>query len=122
MFMGERMEVGLALLAERLSAEKVHMCPHHAGCPEEAAMGRMAYAAARSDADRVATGDAGTVTIEPVLVPPNADRDARFQVQFLQDMLHVLLHGAGTASQNLSYLRVALPGCDPFRHLKLALR
>lgn len=115
------MEVGFALLGERLSAEKVHERPHHAGCSEEAAMGRMAYAAAGSNANRFAAGEAGTVTSEPVLVPPNADRDARFQVQFLQDMLHVLLHGAGTASQNLSYLRVALPGCDPFHHLKLAL-
>jgi hypothetical protein len=35
--------------------------------------------------------------IEPVLVPPNADRYAGFQVEFLQDMLHVLLHRAGTA-------------------------
>ena len=85
-------------------------------------MGRMAYAAAGSDARSFAAGEAGTVTIEPVLVPPDANRDARFQVKFLQDMLHVLLHRAGTASQNLSYLRVALPGRDPFHDLKLALR
>ena len=85
-------------------------------------MGQMAYAGAGSAPGRFATGEAGTVTIEPVLVPPNADCDARFQVQFLQDMLDVLLHGAGTASQNLSDLRVALPGCDPFHDLKLALR
>lgn len=85
-------------------------------------MGRMAYAAAGSDANRIAAGEAGTVIIDPVLVPPNADGDARFQVQFLQDMLHMLLRGAGTTSQNLSYLRVAFPGCDPFHHLKLALR
>lgn len=85
-------------------------------------MGRMAYAAAGSDANRFGAGEAGTVTIEPVLVPPNANRDARFQVQFLQDMLDVLLHGAGTASQNLSYFRVALPGRDPLHHLALALR
>ena len=116
------MEIGLALLRERLSAETVHEGPHHAGCREETAIGRMAYAVARSGANNFGAGEAGTVTSEPVLVPPNADRDARFQVQFLQDMLHVLLHGAGTASQNLSYLRVALPGCDPFHHLKLALR
>jgi hypothetical protein len=75
-----------------------------------------------SGANRLGPGETGTVIREPVLVPPNANRDARFQVQFFQDMLHVLLHGAGTASQNLSYLRVALPGCDPFHHLKLALR
>jgi hypothetical protein len=82
----------------------------------------MAYAAAGSSANRFGADEAGTVTSESVLVPPNADRDARFQVQFLQDMLDVLLHGAGTASQNLSYLRVPLPGCDPFHHLKLAFR
>lgn len=85
-------------------------------------MGRMAYAVAGSDPGRFATGEAGTDTIEPVLVPPNADRDARFQVKFLQDMLHVLLHGAGTASENFSYLGVALAGCDPFHHFHLALR
>jgi hypothetical protein len=86
------------------------------------AMGQMAYAAAGSDANRFGASETGTVASEPVLVPPNADRNAGFQVQFLEDMLHVLLHGAGTASQNLSYLRVALPGGDPFHHLKLALR
>ena len=85
-------------------------------------MGRMAYAAAGSDANRFGGSETGTVASEPVLVPPNADRDARFQEQFLEDMLHVLLHSAGTAAQNLSYLRVALPGCDPFHDFKLALR
>ncbi|MEN3370781.1 MAG: hypothetical protein V7609_2924 [Verrucomicrobiota bacterium] len=38
-----------------------------------------------------------TFDIEPVLVPPDTDRYARFQVKFLQDMLHVLLHRAGAA-------------------------
>lgn len=38
-----------------------------------------------------------TFDIEPVLVPPNTNRYARFQVEFLKDMLHVLLHRAGTA-------------------------
>jgi hypothetical protein len=122
LFMGRNEYLGVALLGEGLSAGKVHERPHHAGCLEEAAMGRMAYVAAGSDANRFAVGEGGIVTVEPVFVPPNADCDARFEVQFFQDMLNVLLHGAGTASQNLSYLRVALSGCDPFHHLKLALR
>jgi hypothetical protein len=64
----------------------------------------------------------GAFTLKPSLVPPNADRNARFQVQFLEDVLHVLLHGAGAALENLADLAVALSGCNPFYHFKLALR
>lgn len=56
-----------------------------------------------------------------MLVPPNADGDARFEVQFFQDVLHVLLHGAGAAPKNFADLGVALAGGDPFHHLELAL-
>jgi hypothetical protein len=116
------MEVGFVLLAERLSAGKVHerRIMRDVGKRWQWAEWRTPWPG--SGASRFGVGEAGTVISEPVLVPPNADRDARFQVQFLQDMLHVLLNGAGTASQNLSYLRVAFPCCDPFHHLKLALR
>jgi hypothetical protein len=61
------------------------------------------------------------VAIAPMFVPPNADRDARFQVQFFQDMLHVLLHSAGAAPKNLSDLGIAFPSRDPFHYLTLAL-
>jgi len=56
-----------------------------------------------------------------VLVPPDADRDAGFDVQFLQDMLDVLLDGAWAAPENFADLGVALPSRDPFHDLKLAL-
>jgi hypothetical protein len=62
-----------------------------------------------------------TFDIEPVLVPPNTDRYARFEVEFLQDMLHVLLHRAGTALQNFSDLAITLSGSDPFHHFYFAL-
>jgi len=71
---------------------------------------------------RFTAGEVGSVAIDPVFVPPNADRDARFQVQFLQDMLHVFLHGARAALQNFSDLGIALAGRDPFDHFELALR
>jgi hypothetical protein len=60
--------------------------------------------------------------LEPALVPPNADGGARFPVEFLQNVLHVLLHGARAASKNFADLPVALPGGDPFYHFELALR
>src|SRR5688572_25303372 len=56
-----------------------------------------------------------------MLVPPDADRDARFEVQFFEDVLHVLLHGARAAAKNFADLGVALPGSDPFHDLELAL-
>ena len=65
------------------------------------------------------TGD-GAVSIDPMLVPPNADGDARFHVQLLQNMLDVLLHGARAASENLSDLGIAFSGRDPFHHFALA--
>lgn len=70
---------------------------------------------------RFAAVEVRSIAIDPVLVPPNADRDARFQVQFLQDMLHVFLHRAGAALQNLSDLGIALSRRDPFDHFELAL-
>jgi hypothetical protein len=67
-------------------------------------------------------GAAGSFAVEPALIPPNADCDPRFQMKFLQDVLNVLLHGAGTAAQDLPDLTVSLRGRDPFHHFKLALR
>jgi hypothetical protein len=61
-------------------------------------------------------------TIEPALVPPAADSGARFDVELLEDVLHVLLHRARTASDYLRDLAVAFPFSDPFHHFKLTLR
>ena len=86
-------------------------------------MGRMAYAAAFGlTASGIPAGGCGTISVGPVLVPPNANRDACFEVQFFQDVLHVLLHGAGAAPKNLADLGVALAGRDPLHDLELALR
>jgi hypothetical protein len=64
----------------------------------------------------------GIFTLKPTLVPPNADCYARFQVQFFQDMLHVLLHGAGAAPENLTDLAVAFSSRNPLYYFALALR
>lgn len=80
----------------------------------------MAYAAARLIASRFPARQLRSVAVSPLFVPPDADRDARFEVQFLEDMLHVFLHSAGAAAQDLSDLGVALPGRDPFHHFELA--
>lgn len=66
-------------------------------------------------------GAGGLFAVEPLFVPPNADGNAGFHLQFLQNVLHVLLHGARTASKNFSNLAVALASGDPFYHFELAL-
>src|ERR1700686_5820476 len=87
---------------ERRSAGgNVHGRAHYARWAGKRAMGRMAYARATATADSFARGAAGTVAVELALVPPNADIGARFQVQFVEDMLDVLLHRARAARQNL---------------------
>ena len=58
-----------------------------------------------------------TIAIPTVFIPPNADSDPRFQVQFLQNVLHVLLHGAGAAAKNLADLGITLRSGDPFYDL-----
>jgi hypothetical protein len=75
-----------------------------------------------SNANQPPPSPGGTFDPKPAFVPPNADSDSRLHVEFLQDVLHVLLHGAGAASKNLADFSVALPGCDPFDDLELALR
>jgi hypothetical protein len=63
---------------------------------------------------------ARTFPLESTFVPPNADRDARFHVEFLQNVLHVFLDGPRAAAKNFADLPVTLPGCDPFHHFELA--
>jgi len=62
----------------------------------------------------------GLVAIRTVLVPPNANRGPRFELEFLQDVLHVFLHGARTAPENFSDLAVAFAGGNPFDDFELA--
>ena len=59
--------------------------------------------------------------MEPALVPPNADGNACFHMEFLQDVLHVFLHGARAASKNFADLAVPFSGRDPFYDFALAL-
>lgn len=61
-------------------------------------------------------------TIEPALEPPAADGGARFHVKLLEDVLHVLLHRARTAFDDLRDLAVTFPFGDPFHHFNLTLR
>jgi hypothetical protein len=62
----------------------------------------------------------GTFALESTLVPPNADRDARFHMEFFQDVLHVFLDGPRAAPKNFADLPIALSGRDPFHHFELA--
>ena len=59
--------------------------------------------------------------IHAMLVPPQTDRGARFEMEFLQNVLHVFLHRARTASEYFSDLAVAFAGSDPFDDFELAL-
>jgi len=61
------------------------------------------------------------VAIKAALVPPNADRGARFEPEFFQNVLHVFLHGARAAAEDFSNLGVAFAGRDPLGDFKLAL-
>jgi hypothetical protein len=56
-----------------------------------------------------------------MLVPPNANRRPRFDMELLQNVFHMFLHGAAAASENLSDLAVTFTGSDPFRDFELAL-
>lgn len=54
-----------------------------------------------------------------VLVVPNANCCPCFEMEFLQNVLHVFLHGARAASENFADLVVAFAGRDPFHHFEL---
>lgn len=53
------------------------------------------------------------------LVPPTAGGAAGFHPEFVEDFLHVFLHGALAEIQNRGDLAVAFAECDPSRHLGL---
>jgi hypothetical protein len=52
------------------------------------------------------------------LVPPTADGGARFHVELLEDVLHVLLDRSRTAFDYLRDLAVTFSFRDPFRHFE----
>ena len=62
----------------------------------------------------------GLVSIRPAFVPPNANCRSRFHVDFLEDVLHVLVDRAKAAPKNFSDLAVAFASRDPFGDFKLA--
>src|SRR5437763_13802175 len=59
------------------------------------------------------------VAIQAMLVPPNTDGGPRFEMEILQNVLHVILDGAGTAPEDLSDLAVAFTSGDPFDDFEL---
>ena len=60
------------------------------------------------------------VATQATLVPPNTNRRPRFELEFLENVLDVFLHGARAAAENLSDFAVALAGRDPFGDFELA--
>lgn len=60
------------------------------------------------------------VVIRTALVPPDTNLGARFEVEFIQDVLHVFLDSARAAPENLSDLAIAFAGGDPFRDFEFA--
>jgi len=75
-----------------------------------------------SGADSFPPWAAVIFAVKPALVRPNTDRNSRFDVEFFEDVLHVLLHRPRAAAKNLANLVIALPFGDPFHHFQLALR
>jgi len=69
---------------------------------------------------RFARPSRGSVAVQPSLIPPDANAGSGFNVEFLENVLHMFLDGAWAASQNLSDLVVALSRNDPFDDFELA--
>jgi hypothetical protein len=61
-----------------------------------------------------------SVAIQAPLIPPDANARSRFKVEFLENMLDVLLNSARAAFEDLPDLVVPLSGDDPFDDLKFA--
>lgn len=61
------------------------------------------------------------IAVQTALVPPDANAGARFEVEFLEDVLHMFLNSARAAIEDLPDLMVALSSDDPFDDLELAL-
>ena len=83
-------------------------------------MGRMAYAIYELATFEFLPSGYRTVAVQPALIPPDADLSPGLEMKLFEDVLHVFLHSARTAFQNLSDVVVALSGNDPFDDLQLA--
>jgi hypothetical protein len=80
----------------------------------------MAYGVSDSAALRLTGPSWRAVAVQAALVPPNADLSARFEVEFFENMLDVLLDGARAAFQNLTDVAVAFSGDDPLDDFEFA--
>src|SRR3954463_10081110 len=61
------------------------------------------------------------IAVQSPLVPPDANTGSGFEVELLENMLHVLLDGARAAVENLADLVVTLSGHNPLDDLEFAL-
>jgi hypothetical protein len=80
----------------------------------------MAYGAPDSAALRLACRSWRAATVEAALVPPDANLSSRFEVEFFENMLDVLLDGARTAFENLSDVAVPFSRDDPLDDFEFA--
>jgi hypothetical protein len=62
-----------------------------------------------------------SIAVQAPLVPPDANTGSGFEVELLENMLHVLLDGARTAVEDFADFVVTLSGHDPFDDLEFAL-
>src|SRR4051794_16928438 len=83
-------------------------------------MGRMAYEIGRLARLWFPRHFRRGVTVQPSLVPPDANAGSCFDLEFFQNVLDVLLHCARTAFENFPDLVVALSRDDPFDDFEFA--
>lgn len=62
----------------------------------------------------------GIVGVQAALIPPDANARSGFDVELLENVLHVFLDGARAAFQNFPDLVVTLSGNDPFHDFEFA--
>jgi hypothetical protein len=80
----------------------------------------MAYGAADSAALRLAWPSCRAVAFQAALVPPDANLSPRFEMEFFENVLDVLLDGARTAFQDRTDVAVSFPGDDPLDDFEFA--
>ena len=66
-------------------------------------------------------GGRGTVALPPLFVGPKTDCCPRFEMKFLENVLHMFLNCARAAPENFSDLAVTFPSRDPFDDFEFAL-
>jgi hypothetical protein len=80
----------------------------------------MAYGAPDSAARRLPWPSWRAVAVQTALVPPDADFSPRFEVEFFENVLDVLLHGARTAFENHTDVAVPFACDDPLDDFEFA--